>query len=66
MTAANRKNAMTTAKAEKCAHPVCSCLTTSGKYYSVECEAKERRGTPIVCANKSDAKATCNPSLHHR
>ena len=25
---------MTTAKAEKCAHPVCSCVPTSGKYCS--------------------------------
>jgi len=30
---------MTNMKAEKCAHPVCSCLTTSGKYCSLQCEA---------------------------
>jgi hypothetical protein len=35
-------------KAEKCAHPICSCMTTSGKYCSVECEAMET--TPdIAC-----------------
>jgi hypothetical protein len=30
---------MTPAKAEKCAHPICSCMTISGGYCSVECEA---------------------------
>jgi hypothetical protein len=40
---------MADTKAEKCAHPVCSCLTTSGKYYSTECAAMEK--TPdIDCA----------------
>jgi hypothetical protein len=29
-------------KAEKCAHPVCSCMTTSGKYCSTACEAMEK------------------------
>jgi hypothetical protein len=29
---------MTLAKTEKCAHPICSCMTTSGGYCSVECE----------------------------
>jgi hyperosmotically inducible periplasmic protein len=37
---------MASAKAEKCAHPVCSCLTTSGKYCSTDCEAMEK--TPDV------------------
>jgi hyperosmotically inducible protein len=37
---------MASAKAEKCAHPVCSCLTTSGKYCSTECEAMEK--TPDI------------------
>src|SRR5580765_1620415 len=37
---------MASAKAEKCAHPVCSCLTTSGKYCSSDCEAMEK--TPDV------------------
>jgi hypothetical protein len=32
--------------AEKCAHPVCSCLTTSGKYCSTQCEAMEK--TPDI------------------
>jgi len=26
----------------KCAHPVCSCSTTSGKYRSTQCEAMEK------------------------
>lgn len=33
---------METAKAEKCAHPICSCITTSGKYCSAQCEAMEK------------------------
>jgi hypothetical protein len=41
-----RRNEMTPAKADKCAHPVCSCLTTSGKYCSTECEAMEK--TPDI------------------
>ena len=32
---------MASAKAEKCAHPVCSCLATSGKYCSSDCEAMQ-------------------------
>jgi hypothetical protein len=33
---------------KKCAHPVCSCDITSGKYCSTECEAMEK--TPdITC-----------------
>jgi hypothetical protein len=49
MATPNRKNEMTTAKAKKCAHPVCSCMTTSGKYCSTECAAMEK--TPDVdCA----------------
>ena len=32
---------MTTTKAEKCAHLICSCMTTSGKYCSAQCEAME-------------------------
>jgi hypothetical protein len=40
---------MTTTKAEKCAHPVCSCEATSGKYCSTACAAMEK--TPdIDCA----------------
>ncbi len=42
MEAANRNIEMTSASIEKCAHPVCSCLASSGKYCSVECEAMEK------------------------
>jgi hypothetical protein len=36
-------------KTEKYAHPLCSCVTTSGKYCSAECQATEK--TPeIACA----------------
>jgi hyperosmotically inducible protein len=67
---------MASAKAEKCAQPVCSCLTTSGKYCSTECEAMEK--TPdIDCScvhigyqgnRRSTASATIQtPSrIHHR
>ncbi|SRR5713226_4029461 len=51
-------------KTEKCAHPVCSCVTTSGKYCSTEGEATEK--TPdIACPPDAKAKRT-SPSLHHR
>jgi hypothetical protein len=33
---------MASAKAEKCAHLVCSCVTTSDKYRSNQCEAMEK------------------------
>ena len=33
---------LSTAKAAKCAHPVCSCMTTSGNFCSVECETMEK------------------------
>jgi hypothetical protein len=33
---------MAAAKAERCAHPVCSCVTTSGKYHSTQCEVIEK------------------------
>jgi hypothetical protein len=33
---------MTSETAKKCAHPVCSCMTTSGKYCSAQCEAMEK------------------------
>jgi hypothetical protein len=40
---------MASEKAVKCSHPLCSCVTTSGKYCSAECEATEK--TPeIACA----------------
>jgi len=67
---------MTSAKAGKCAHPICSCPTTSGKYCSTECEAMEK--TPdIDCScvhigcqgnRRSTASSTIQtPSrIHHR
>ena len=40
---------MDSTKGEKCAHPLCSCVATSGKYCSAECQATEK--TPeIACA----------------
>jgi hypothetical protein len=40
---------MLSEKAEKCAHPLCSCVATSGKYCSAECQATGK--TPeIACA----------------
>ena len=33
---------MTSETTKKCAHPVCSCLTTSEKYCSAQCEAMEK------------------------
>lgn len=33
---------MTPATTEKCAHPVCSCPATMGKYCSIECETMEK------------------------
>jgi hyperosmotically inducible protein len=67
---------MASAKAEKCAHPVCACLTMSGKYCSSSCEAMEK--TPDVdcsCSHigcpgnrRSIASSTVQiPSrIHHR
>ena len=46
---ANTKNEMATARGEKCAHPVCSCVITSGKYCSTECAAVEHM-SDIDCA----------------
>ena len=37
---------MATAKAEKCAQPVCSYITTSGRCCSTQCEAMEK--TPDI------------------
>ncbi len=37
---------MTDSKGQKCAHPVCSCTVTSGKYCSTQCEAMEK--TPDI------------------
>jgi hyperosmotically inducible protein len=67
---------MASAKADKCAHPVCACLTTSGKYCSTECEALEK--TPdidcscghIACQGnrRSIASSTIQipARIHHR
>ena len=33
-------------KTDKCAHPVCSCTTMTGKYCSAQCEAMEK--TPDI------------------
>ncbi len=33
---------MDTVKSEKCAHPICTCMTSSGKYCSAQCEAMEK------------------------
>ena len=49
---------MATAKGEKCAHPVCSCITTSGKYCSAQCEAMERdAGHRLFVRTHAAAKA---------
>jgi hypothetical protein len=40
---------MAPVKAEKCAHPVCSCVTTSGKYCSTQCEVMEK-ASDIDCS----------------
>lgn len=39
---------MAAKEGKKCAHPVCSCMVTEGKYCSTQCEAMEK--TPdIAC-----------------
>jgi hyperosmotically inducible periplasmic protein len=67
---------MASAKAEKCAHPLCLCLTTSGKYCSTQCEVMEK--TPDVDCSCGHAECQGNrrsiasstiqiPSrIHHR
>jgi hyperosmotically inducible protein len=62
---------MASAKAEKCAHTVCSCLTRSGKYCSTECEAMEK--TPDIdcsCVHigcQGNRRTIQTPSrIHHR
>ena len=53
---------MANEKPEKCAHPVCSCLTTSGKYCSIECESMAKTpDSDCLCAHtecKSNAQST--------
>jgi hypothetical protein len=45
---------MTDPKSTRCAHPICTCVVTSGKYCSAVCEAMEK--TP-------DIDCTCNHSI---
>ncbi len=52
---------MTPAKAEKCAHPVCSCLTTSGTFCSIECETMKK--TPNIDCHCGHAG--CKGETHH-
>jgi hypothetical protein len=47
---------MKTPKPQKCAHPICSCLTTSGKYCSIECEAMEKRPDIDCSCKHTDCK----------
>jgi hypothetical protein len=37
-----RRKEIAAAKAEKFAHPVCSCATTLGKHWSTHCEVMEK------------------------
>jgi hypothetical protein len=37
---------MTPETEQKCAHPICSCTVTKGKYCSTQCEAMEK--TPDI------------------
>ncbi|MBZ5643563.1 MAG: hypothetical protein LAO19_12450 [Acidobacteriia bacterium] len=51
---------MDTAKAGKCAHPICTCTTSSGKYCSAQCEAMEKM-PDIEC---SCTHAGCKGKAH--
>lgn len=51
---------METTKAEKCAYPIRSCITTSGKYCNTQCEAMEKM-PDIDC---SSTHAECNGRTH--
>lgn len=42
---------MAAAKAEKCARPLCSYVTTTGKYCSAQSKLWKKRRTSIVRAN---------------
>jgi hypothetical protein len=47
---------------KKCAHPICSCTVTSGKYCSTQCEAMEE--TPDIdctCGHPGCKGATERP-----
>jgi hypothetical protein len=39
---------MNATKTEKCAHPLCTCIATSGKYCSAECQQTEKN-PDIAC-----------------
>jgi hypothetical protein len=49
-------NAMSAAIAAKCAHPVCSCLASSGKYCSIECESMAKMPDIDCLCKHSDCK----------
>lgn len=46
-----KEKLMAATESKKCAHPICTCKVTSGKYCSTQCEAMEK--TP-------DVDCTCN------
>jgi hypothetical protein len=52
---------MTPANVQKCAHPVCSCMATSGKYCSIACETMEQM-PDIDC---HCGHAVCNGETDH-
>jgi hypothetical protein len=56
MATANLVNSINPMIAPKCAHPVCSCPTNSGKYCSVECEAMEAMPDIDCRCNHADCK----------
>jgi hypothetical protein len=54
------ENKMPAATAEKCAHPVCTCMASLGRYCSAQCAAMEETpdldcscGHPICKGDKS-------------
>jgi len=60
MATANLGNTISPVIAPKCAHPVCSCPASSGKYCSVECEAMEKMPDIDCRCNHSN----CNGHTH--
>jgi hypothetical protein len=49
---------MDSTKAEKCAHPLCSCVATSGKYCSApSVKQRKRRRRSLARVHTPDAKA---------
>ena len=43
---------MAAAIGKKCAHPICSCITETGKYCSIECESMaETPDIDCLCAH---------------